>query len=127
LLLSGLELRSTGLNPNQYSFERRVEDGGSANSKLHSASTRATKIIRIQALLLLLLLLDIKMSRGSVVGIATTYWLDDRGVGVRVPVESRIFTFSYHPDDRLCGRVDRVLGYRSGARVRFPALPGRKK
>jgi hypothetical protein len=30
-------------------------------------------------------------SRDSVVGIATGYGLDDRGVGVRVPVGSRIF------------------------------------
>jgi hypothetical protein len=32
------------------------------------------------------------MSRGSVVGIATGYVLDDQGVGVRVSVGSRIFT-----------------------------------
>jgi hypothetical protein len=32
------------------------------------------------------------VSRGSAVGIATAYGLDDRGVGVRVPVESRIFS-----------------------------------
>jgi hypothetical protein len=31
-------------------------------------------------------------SRDSVVSIATGYGLDDRGVGVRVPVESRIFS-----------------------------------
>jgi hypothetical protein len=30
-------------------------------------------------------------SRDSLVGIATSYGLNDRGVGVRVPVESRIF------------------------------------
>jgi hypothetical protein len=29
--------------------------------------------------------------------------------------------------DRLCGLVVRVLGYRSGTRVRFPALPGKEK
>jgi hypothetical protein len=28
--------------------------------------------------------------------------------------------------DRLCGLVVRVLGYRSEARVRFPALPEKK-
>jgi hypothetical protein len=28
--------------------------------------------------------------------------------------------------DRLCGLVVRVLGYRSGGRVRFPALPEKK-
>jgi hypothetical protein len=32
-------------------------------------------------------------SRDSVVGIATDYGLDDGGVGVRVPVGSRIFFF----------------------------------
>jgi hypothetical protein len=31
-------------------------------------------------------------SRGGVVGIATDYGLDGGGVGVRVPVESRIFS-----------------------------------
>jgi hypothetical protein len=31
-------------------------------------------------------------SRDSAVGIATSYGLDDRGIGVRVPVGSRIFT-----------------------------------
>jgi hypothetical protein len=44
----------------------------------------------------------INTSRGSVVGIATAYWLDDREVGVRVPVESRIFTSPY--------RLDRLWG-----------------
>jgi hypothetical protein len=33
----------------------------------------------------------------SVVGIATGYGLDDRGVGYRVPVESRIFSASSRP------------------------------
>jgi hypothetical protein len=32
------------------------------------------------------------MRRDSVVGIATKYGLDDRGVGVRVPVGSKIFS-----------------------------------
>jgi hypothetical protein len=41
-------------------------------------------------------------SRDSVVGIATSYGLDGRGVGVRVPVGSRIFSFSRRPD-RLWG------------------------
>jgi hypothetical protein len=31
-------------------------------------------------------------------GIATSYELDDRGVGVRVPVWSRIFTSPRRPD-----------------------------
>jgi hypothetical protein len=37
-------------------------------------------------------------SQDSVVGIGTGYGLDDRGVGVRVPVGSRIFSSSRHPD-----------------------------
>jgi hypothetical protein len=37
-------------------------------------------------------------SRGSAVGIATGYGLDDRGVGVRVPVGSRIFSSPSRPD-----------------------------
>jgi hypothetical protein len=32
------------------------------------------------------------------VGIATGYWLDGRGVGVRVPVWSRIFSSPSRPD-----------------------------
>jgi hypothetical protein len=36
--------------------------------------------------------------RDSVVGIATSYGLDDRGVGVRVPVGSRIFASPNRPD-----------------------------
>jgi hypothetical protein len=35
---------------------------------------------------------------GSVVGIATGYGLDDRGVGVRVPVGVRIFISACRPD-----------------------------
>jgi hypothetical protein len=41
-------------------------------------------------------------SRDSVVSIATTYGQDDRGVGVRVPVGSRIFSSPNRPD-RLWG------------------------
>jgi hypothetical protein len=37
-------------------------------------------------------------SRDSVVGIATSYGLDDREVGVRVPVGSRIFSSPNRPD-----------------------------
>jgi hypothetical protein len=38
------------------------------------------------------------MSRDSAVGIAASYGLDDRGVGVRVPVGSRIFSSPNRPD-----------------------------
>jgi hypothetical protein len=37
-------------------------------------------------------------SQDSAVGIATGYGLDDRGVGVRVPVGSRIFSSPRRPD-----------------------------
>jgi hypothetical protein len=37
-------------------------------------------------------------SRESVIGIATTYGLDDQGVRVRVPVGSRIFSSPCHLD-----------------------------
>jgi hypothetical protein len=41
-------------------------------------------------------------SRGSVVGIAVDYGLEDRGFGVRVLVGSRIFYFLRRPD-QVCG------------------------
>jgi hypothetical protein len=36
--------------------------------------------------------------RDNVVGIATGYGLDDREIGVRIPIGSRIFTFLCRPD-----------------------------
>jgi hypothetical protein len=42
------------------------------------------------------------MSRGSVVGIATAYGLDDREVRIQVPVRAKILT-SLYPPDRLWG------------------------
>jgi hypothetical protein len=51
-------------------------------------------------------------SRDSAVGIATGYELDDRGVGVRVPVKSRIFSSRRRPD-RFWGSPNfRSTGYR---------------
>jgi hypothetical protein len=38
------------------------------------------------------------MFRASAAGIATDYGLDERGIGVRVPVETRIFTSLCSPD-----------------------------
>jgi hypothetical protein len=44
------------------------------------------------------LIIFIKINyRERIVGIATGYGLDDRGVGVRVPAESRIFSTSSRP------------------------------
>jgi hypothetical protein len=51
-------------------------------------------------------------SRDSVVGITTGYGLDDQGVGVRVPVGSRIFSSPCRPD-RLWGPPNLLSnGYR---------------
>jgi hypothetical protein len=41
-------------------------------------------------------------SRGSAVGTTTGYGLDDRGVGVSVPVRSRIFSSPCRPNS-FCG------------------------
>jgi hypothetical protein len=41
---------------------------------------------------------EVHRSRDSAVGIATGYGLDDRGVGVRIPVGSRIFSSPSRPD-----------------------------
>jgi hypothetical protein len=57
-------------------------------------------------------LINFHRSRSSVVGIATGYGLDDRGVGVRVPVGSRIFSSPNRPD-RLSGLPNLLSnGYR---------------
>jgi hypothetical protein len=56
------------------------------------------------------------VSRDSSVGIATSYWLDDRGVGVQVPVGSRIFT-SLWRSDRLWGTL---ISYPMGTGGSFP-------
>jgi hypothetical protein len=44
------------------------------------------------------LVCQLKRSRDSADGIATGYGLDDRGVGVRVTVVSRIFSSPHRPD-----------------------------
>jgi hypothetical protein len=52
------------------------------------------------------------LNRDRVVGIATSYGLDDQGVGVRVPVGSRIFSSPNRPD-RLWGPPNLLSnGYR---------------
>jgi hypothetical protein len=55
-------------------------------------------------------------SRDNAIGIATGYGLDDLGVGVRVPVGPRIFTFLCRPD-RLWGPPSLLS---NGYRVLFP-------
>jgi hypothetical protein len=70
------------------------------------------RILLLPLLLLLQLLLLLTLRRCSVVGIVTAYGLDDRRVGVRVLVESRIFTFPYRPD-QLWGPPNLLsIGYR---------------
>jgi hypothetical protein len=58
------------------------------------------------------------MSQGSVVGIASGYGLEDRGVGVRVPVGPRIFSSPR--------RLDRFWGLPSLLSNGYPGvkLPG---
>jgi hypothetical protein len=46
----------------------------------------------------IILVILLNLVRDSVVGIATGYGLDDRGVRVRVPVGSRIFSCPRRPD-----------------------------
>jgi hypothetical protein len=57
--------------------------------------------------------------RDSAIDIATGYELDDRGVGVRVPVGSRIFSFQCRPD-RLWGPPSLLS---NGYQRRFPHSP----
>jgi hypothetical protein len=54
-------------------------------------------LARLLLLVTLLVAITILRSRDSAVGIATGYGLDDRNVGVRVPVGSRIFSTSSRP------------------------------
>jgi hypothetical protein len=45
---------------------------------------------------------------------------------IALKIRCNAFTKVNEFQDRLCGLVVRVLGYRSAARVRFPALPEKK-
>jgi hypothetical protein len=56
-------------------------------------------------------------SRESVVGIATGYGLDDRGVEVQVPVESRIFLNVVHT-----GSGVHPTSYPTGTGGSFPGI-----
>jgi hypothetical protein len=70
-------------------------------------------------------LVYIYKNRDSVVGIATGDGLDDRGVGVRLPVGSRIFSSPLRPD-RLWG--PHPASYPMGTGALSPELkrPGRE-
>jgi hypothetical protein len=63
--------------------------------------------------------------RDSVVGIATSYGLDDQEVGVRVPVGSRIFSSLRRPD-RLWGSLNLLSNGVPGALSPGVKLPGRE-
>jgi hypothetical protein len=60
----------------------------------------------------------------SAVGIATGYGLDDREVGVRVPVESRIFSFPRHPDRPALGPTHPPIQWVPGALYPGVKRPG---
>jgi hypothetical protein len=64
------------------------------------------------------------MSRYNAVGIVIGYGLDDRGVGVRVPVESRIFSSPRRPT----GSGAHPSSYPLGTEGSFPGVkrPGRE-
>jgi hypothetical protein len=56
--------------------------------------------LRLKSVFLYLFIFNLALlkSRDSVVSIATGHGMDDRGVGVRVPVGSRIFSSPDRPD-----------------------------
>jgi hypothetical protein len=70
-------------------------------------------------------LLELRRSRDSSVGIATGYGLDDRGVGVRVPVGSSIFSSPRRPDRLWCPPILLSNWYR-GLFSLGVKLPGRE-
>jgi hypothetical protein len=67
---------------------------------------------------------NMETSRDTVVGIATGYGLDDRGVGVRVPVGSRIFSSPRRPD-RLWGSTQPPIQWVPGVLSSEVKRPGR--
>jgi hypothetical protein len=70
------------------------------SSRFWSSETQRSMLMLGKNLLPLFLhsTYSIFMGRGSSVGLANGYGLDNRGVGVRVPVEPRIFTSPHRPD-----------------------------
>jgi hypothetical protein len=47
-------------------------------------------------------------SRDRAGGPVTVYWLNDRGIGVRIPVEPRTFSSPFRPD-RFWGRRSQLF------------------
>jgi hypothetical protein len=66
-----------------------------------------------------------EVSRDSAVGIATGYWLDDWGIGVQVPVGSRIFISPCRPD-RFWGSTQPPIQWIPGALSPGVKRPGRE-
>jgi hypothetical protein len=100
-------LRNIQINPNRTIFKRTIQYlAYTDNVAILEQSMRNEKQKAIKAGLGVnankTKHMTVVRSRDSVVGIATGYRLDDRGVGVRVPVGSRIFSSPRRPD-RLWG------------------------
>jgi hypothetical protein len=70
----------------------------SKTSLISHASPTHDNMIMIIVIISIMIIIIIMRSQESAVGIATGYGLDDRGVGVRVPVGARIFSFPSRPD-----------------------------
>jgi hypothetical protein len=78
----------------------------------HFATLTTTKFSVKIHITLFISYICISRSRNSLVGIATGYWLNDRGMRVRVPVGTRIFSFQRRLD-RLWGSPSLLsIGYR---------------
>jgi hypothetical protein len=62
-----------------------------------SVRRSSTRVYCFKLLMCIYIYIKLK-NRDSVVSIAIGYWLDDRGIGVRDPVRSRIFSSPRRPD-----------------------------
>jgi hypothetical protein len=101
---------SDSLGPQAFREPSVVDRRGSLYCSIELSSWLAVN----NCLLFVRLLCTILRSRDSVVGIVTGYGLDDRGVGVWVPVASRIFSSPSRPY-RVWGPPNVISnGYRGG-------------
>jgi hypothetical protein len=93
----------------------------SRNQMFSSAPCPQTPLISVPPLISCNVMSCYICSRHSAVGIATGYGLDDRGVGVWIPIGSRIF-FSPQGLDRLWGPPSLLT-----VEYRGPLSPGVKR